>query len=99
MSERYILKDRKPIHEPDLIAWGAWMQTADRIVAKTDTPDGKISTVFLGLNYQFAGHGKPLIFETMVFGGAMDQYCERSSTWEEAEAVHQRITQKVQEKP
>lgn len=57
----------------------------DRIV----TPDGDavISTVWLGIDHSF-GFGKPLIFETMIFGGPADQYQDRYSTLAEAEAGH-----------
>lgn len=34
--------------------------------------------------------GPPIVFETMIFGGANDEYQERCSTWEEAEAMHKR---------
>jgi len=37
-----------------------------------------ISTVFLGLDHRFAGAGPPVLWETMIFGGALDQrYQER----------------------
>lgn len=48
---------------------------------------GEVSTVFLGLNHNY-GDGPPLIFETMIFGGPMDQYQDRYSTEEEAMAGH-----------
>ena len=43
----------------------------------------EVSTVFLGIDHQF-GYGKPLLFETMIFGGKNDGYQTRYSTWEEA---------------
>lgn len=49
-----------------------------------------VSTVWLGLDHSF-GDGPPLIFETMVFGGEYDDWTERYSTWEQAEAGHERI--------
>ena len=37
-----------------------------------DTVGGMdISTVFLGLNHQYIPGGRPLVFETMVFGGGL----------------------------
>ena len=37
-------------------------------VALTNLPDGKrVSTVWLGINYNFTYHNPPLMFETMVF--------------------------------
>lgn len=34
-------------------------------------------------------------FETMIFGGEHDQYQERYSTWDEAEAGHKRAIELV----
>ena len=54
----------------------------------------RISTVFLGLNHCFR-EGTPLLFETMVFGGKLDEEMERYSTWEEAEEGHKRWVAKA----
>jgi hypothetical protein len=55
----------------------------------------KVSTVFLCLDHQFAG-GPPILWETMVFGGALDQEQDRcSGTREQAEAMHQRMVERV----
>ena len=68
----------------------------DRAVAKDKIGDIEISTVFLGLDHQY-GEGKPLLFETMVFGGELDQEQERYSTWEEAEEGHKIMIEKVKQ--
>jgi hypothetical protein len=47
-----------------------------------------ISTVWLGLNHSYLGDGPPIIFETMVFGGNLDQEQWRYSTPEQARAGH-----------
>jgi hypothetical protein len=52
----------------------------------------EVSTVFLGLDHAW-GDGPPLLFETMIFGGTEDEYCERYSTWEEAEAGHKKAVE------
>lgn len=53
-----------------------------------DTIEGvRVSTIFLGVNQQW-GDGPPLLFETMVFGGKLDEAQARYSTWEEAETGH-----------
>lgn len=44
-----------------------------------------ISTVFLGLDHNFWGGGKPIVFETMIFGGQHLQYQTRYCEWDEAE--------------
>jgi len=55
-----------------------------------------VSTVFLGIDHNWGG-GPPLIFETMIFNQGPEserpwheEYQERYSTWEQAEAGHAR---------
>ena len=67
---------------------------ADRHVAKENikTDNGEIvtvSTVFLGLDHSF-GDGPPLLFETMIFGGAQDGRNERYEDRATALAGHER---------
>jgi hypothetical protein len=57
--------------------------------------DVYVSTVFLGLDHQY-GDGPPLLFETMVFG-LDDEYYDRCSTWEQAEAQHTRVVADVEQ--
>src|SRR3990167_5954569 len=83
------------------MTWAKWFEKArhDRVVARTNVvPGSDVSTVFLGLDHQW-GDGPPLIFETMVFGGPLDQETERYSTWEEAEAGHAQMVERVRRAP
>lgn len=50
-----------------------------------------ISTVFLSLDHRHLGDGPPLVFETMIFPGA--EIIGRCSTWEEAEAMHEKAVE------
>lgn len=84
---KYILEGKKPVPVSDLLVWGHWFESADRIVAKTTVGKLKVSTVFLGLDHNW-GEGPPALFETMIFGIDDDEYQTRCSTWEEAEAQH-----------
>lgn len=95
MTDKYILEGKTPVPCDNLLEWGNWLETADRCVAKTRIGDIEISTVFLGLDHRFSGDGKPLLFETMVFGGEHDGEMDRYSTWEQAEKGHQKIVEKV----
>ena len=100
MGVYYILDENKqPVEEPNEMKWGAFMSKVNRRVAftkLTSSVQGKnvghveISTVFLGLDHQF-GDGPPLLFETMVFGGPLDETQERCSTWAEAEIMHEQM--------
>ena len=69
-----------------------------------DSPFGlfKVSTVFLHFDHSHTQSGPPLLFETMVFmsGEAADPYCNRYSTWEQAEKGHSealRLTESLSE--
>jgi hypothetical protein len=95
MSDKYILDEQgNPKEEPNLIKWAKWMETAKRHVALDKIGKVKISTVFLGLDHNF-GAGKPLIYETMIFGGKHDQYQERYYTKEEALEGHKKAVELV----
>lgn len=98
MLDKYILIKKKPVPEPDLMKWAEWFETAERHVAD-ETIDGvRVSTVFLGLDHSF-GEGKPILFETMIFGGEHDQYQDRCSTWKEAEEMHKKAVALVKSNP
>lgn len=93
MSEHYILDGHEAV-PADLMTWARFFEKADRIVAKTDVGDARVSTVFLGLNHSW-GDGPPMLFETLVFGGRHDGDMERCSTWEEAEAQHAAMVERL----
>lgn len=94
MSEKYILDGKKAIPCCGLLKWATWFEKADRVVSKTQVGDVEVSTVFIGLDHSFGG-SKPLLFETMVFGGKHDQDVQRYGTWEEAELGHNAMVVKV----
>lgn len=98
MSDKYILDGHEP-KPVDLMTWARWFESNrdTRHVAVTDHPLGKVSTVFLGLDHSFGARGAPLLFETMVFGGAMDGEMDRYATWDEAEAGHAAMVARVLE--
>lgn len=86
----YILIGQTPVPEPDLLKWGQWFETADRVVFQTTLGDTLISTVFLGIDHRFGSTGPPLLFETMIFiDNDGSDYQRRCATWLEAEVQHQ----------
>ena len=93
MNDNYILDGKKTI-ACDLMTWANWFEKANRRVALDEHDGVKVSTVFLGLDDSF-GEGKPMLFETMIFGGPHDQDQERYSTWAEAEAGHAKMCKKA----
>ena len=93
MKDYYILNGKTAV-PCDLMTWGRWFEKADRQVANDTLGDARVSTVFLGLDPQY-GEGPPLLFETLVFGGALDSEMERYSTWEAAEEGHAEMVRRV----
>jgi hypothetical protein len=100
----YILKGREVVRCDDFLVAARWYEThrEERRVAESWPEYGgqrfHVSTVFLGTDHRYFGAGTPLVFETMTFADATgwsDLACERTSTWEEAEAAHARAVADV----
>jgi hypothetical protein len=81
---QYLLEEGQLV-PVSLLTWARWFETADRVVERTTIQSiGKetitVSTVFIGLN--------ELLWETMIFGGPLDQETSRSSTEADAKQAH-----------
>lgn len=97
MSDKFD-RQGKPL---TLMQWATKMEDrAYKRVAFDHVGTGKrkvsVSTVWLGLDHNFSSKGPPVIFETMVFGGVMDQEQERYCTEAEAVAGHKAMLVKVE---
>lgn len=93
MSEyKYILEGKTPKPCSDLYKWAMWMEVRGNSRVKyVKLPGGiEVSTVFLGIFIAspFEPEGKPILFETMIFGGEHDMYRRQYATWDEAEKGH-----------
>ena len=93
MSDFY---DRKG-QPMDLMEWATAFEDTDRKIGDDTINGQQVSTVWLGSHYNY-GEGPPLIFETMIFGGPHDQYCDRYSTEEAALAGHDQIVAALRER-
>jgi hypothetical protein len=86
------------VHPVDTMEeWSAHYDDECRVVAQTGNDSIWVSTVFLGINHNF-GFGKdtrPILFETMVFGGKMDDYQYRYYTYDEALAGHNMVCEEL----
>ena len=98
--KHYTLNDRgEPVHEPDLLKWCRWFEGVERKVAETVVGEGSVSTVFLGFDH---GHWPssaraPILWETMVFGGPLNEAQRRcSGSREQALAMHAEMVEAVQ---
>jgi hypothetical protein len=89
MAVYYTLDDAgEPVATRDVLAWARWMEKAERHVARDDVGfDVFVSTVFLGLDHSW-GSGRPLLWETMIFGGPEDGYQCRYSSRADAVTGH-----------
>jgi hypothetical protein len=91
----YILKD-KEIVETNFDEYGKYIFNTDKVINKTViSKNVKVSTVFLSLDHRISGEGKPILFETMVFGGEFDLYQRRYTSYKEAEWGHEIICKMV----
>lgn len=92
MSGMFILDGKRAVPCNDLDLWASALEKSykdgSRRVGDDTVGDVRVSTVFLGIDHNHWREGEPLLFETMVFGGALDGAQERCSTWEQAEAQH-----------
>lgn len=98
----YILDEqRRVVHAKSYNEWGEWYEKHDdlRIVKREHIGPFFISTRFFGIDLNvlsFLREAPPLVFETMAFrmldGDNREILAqERCSTWEQAEAQHERI--------
>lgn len=93
----YILKDKEPV-ACSAEEYMDWLRARDHkpVYVGNDTfAHIYVSTAFLGLDHNFRSSGPPVLFETMVFGGPLDEYRRRYSTWDEAEEGHRQILKRV----
>lgn len=97
----YILdENRKVIPTDDVRVWGEFFkQSEKRRVGRTDIGDSFVSTVFLGLDHGFRPDQIPVLWETIWFGpGRREVELDRcAGTWEQAEAMHARMVERVKQ--
>lgn len=100
----YILEDGEPKPVADVLDWAKWFENAfpnPRVVQQDYLKipgmkrKVKVSTIFLGVDHNFHFKGPPVLFETMIFGGPLDQEQERYCTRKEALAGHARWIARV----
>jgi hypothetical protein len=104
--DKYILDAHgEPQAVEALDVWGEWYTRSSkdrsRMVAQDKDESGAttimISTVFLGLDHNYAGVGPPVLWETLVFGGALDGEMDRYTSREAAFRGHQAMCARVRE--
>ena len=95
----YILKGRKFFKSTDLrecddhLADRHSRRIATDFIPNEEHKEITISTVFLSLDHSFGDHKAPVLFETMCFGGKIDENQNRFSSWDDAFLGHIRMTE------
>lgn len=94
----YILDENKNVKKASHDEYMDWMISLNNAVTyRVDEtffeidgdPKGMcVSTVFLGFDHGVFQKDEPIVFETLVFGGQMDEFMRRCSTWEDALEMH-----------
>lgn len=87
MSWYKLDKNNNPVKARDIDDYMKWHdENIDKVTVMRQDVDGiTISTVFLGLDHSYPGDNtKPLLWETMIFGGEHDQYQERYYSFDDA---------------
>jgi hypothetical protein len=101
----YTLVNHQPVAIESMMKWTdemmrrRWLAKHSAVdpwrVAETIIGGVRISTVFIGLDHRLFGDGPPVLFETMIFGGKLDEFQDRCCTWDEAEAMHAEAVRQV----
>jgi hypothetical protein len=98
MIKHYILDADNQVVETDMMTWAMWLEEGNRRVGYTEiTSEISVSTVFIGIDHRFPGMGKgpPILFETMIFGGPLDQSTWRYTSWDDADTGHRAAVSKA----
>jgi hypothetical protein len=96
----WILVGQTPLEVASAKEWADWFEkhSMERILAQQNVPGGWLSTVFLGIDHNWTGHGLPVLFETMLFPSSHDLREEGQWRWRsylEAERGHEAIVQAI----
>jgi hypothetical protein len=102
----YILDERgQPVPCYNLLRWAMWFGSSEeqRRVALDDLGElGRVSTVFLALDHNFSPMQdpltyRPILWETMVFGGPHGHEMRRYMSREAAERGHAEMVKMIRE--
>ena len=84
----YILDNHTPVKvdvtsSEGMLKWGHNLEQ-NKVVSQTEVKGVLISTVFLGVDHNHTGAGKPVLFETATKKHDRWSIVDRCCTWEEA---------------
>ena len=85
----YLDDEGNPQPCTDMVTYLAfWANPRRRMIARLEWKGIIVSTMFLGVNHQFLEGEPPILFETIVIGGRLDDYQLRYHTRDEAVEGH-----------
>lgn len=97
----YKLEGQTPVAVESFIEWNLWVATAtfaDITVMYTEFNDFIVSTKFVGVDLNPGSsnsESQPMVFETLVMGGALDGKKNLYPTWDEAMQGHLKICSQI----
>lgn len=92
MSRYFTLHGREVVRAIDHHTWTAWFAATDplqRVIAAEGINGIWVNTAFLGL--------PSVVFQTMVFGGALDGRCFKWTTYDEAMDGHDEVVKLIKD--
>lgn len=90
-SNTHYLLVKKKVYRVSFDVWVRLFEHITRKIAVDTLDNARVSTVFLGIDHQYIDGLPPILFETMVFGGILDNWQWRYMTYREAEIGHSRV--------
>ena len=90
----YKLEGQIPAAVESFMEWSLWIMSASTTVMINELNDSIISTRFVGIDLNPGScnsESKPMVFETLVMGGALDGKRNFYPTWDEAIKGHLKI--------
>lgn len=99
----YVLNGRTPVplredNNDDMDEWVIWCaHTDERSIARDWIGEVLVSTAFLCQDVRLPDEVEPVLFETTVFGGALDGESFIYATYDEAEEGHAAMLARVRE--
>lgn len=99
----YILdKDKNPVPAKNMFQANCLLTDTDSrrvalddIIVEDYAITITVSAVFLVLNHNYSPKGKPVLFESMIFNGELNQSLDRYCTWKQAEEGHKKMVELV----
>lgn len=98
-QKRYFILENRQVIASHRREWEAWFRCNSSTIASTLIAEVEVRTVYLGVDHDFGERVQPLLFETIVLGGELDQSRQRYASWAECLDGHRRWVSAVRQFP